>query len=1015
MADHVSVASSVYSLAGGERPDFLKSLIFGGVLKDAPLGSVIPGAYKNGPRVKLRNYMRWAKTDPDFTTKIGLPWTRLDGYLEVDHETVRANIPPDTGQSVDKVEIALVGEADVSYWVLQYLCQAHPDDDFGIDSSYSFEFNKDKNVVTITFADSHTEAFTVSGFAADGWYLYARYVPALPEVFGPTAWDLLYTTLPEGTDFQDTSGYLVDSQHMTAFTANLGYRQKRVTTASDGRAPVEVISATSKSNTIAQLNTVYFQDNFKGQGPGAADSVYSERHWLETDLTYFVSDWIPDDQVHVSHETVGGVTFTYTTTGEFQTFLPIRKTKNGSSEVVHKEWLPPQYFIYQLGTGNAALDALFSGTEDVLPDDTFYPPIPFRYNNKAVGPEGTGAIQWEINVGAFLNINKQTLQVYGGPVAEVDAIELDIGSMGSNPFSYFVQSKPGYLGDLGQVVQAGNCKFRIISDASLPTVSGQTEFTDWMPLLAPPVPHFPPTDDPDRTPEEDAAFDAAEAVERATAAAIYPTCKTAFRKATGARFGDVQDTILNNPKIRDIDHVLTTFGVALNTTDNASRRYLYKFFSYLNTIAPGFSAADEAQWYLDWQASRDSELVYNLWKVTQTVGLGNVFQVPATAPYRAIPWQTLKIASVLDGVSNYRIDLKWAFITEELAQPGQFKSGVVKDDCEVWIIADPVAEYREVDADNPDGFNQRIAILWQDTDTTFRKLTITGLQHVNHVYKGMKITTTAKQALEATGADSPFIVPLHEATYDSMSMVDGTQMGISCAYLVFNCYEVKKEQWYETTAFKVILIVAIIGVSIALALVSGGTSLGAGGALVVGVLTGAGLSTVAAIVITAIAEVLVAMLISFLIDKGSVALFGEKWGHLIGMILSTVLFLGVGAAGSGASLTDVLSSPSTWMSLGMATGSGVATVLEASAKEIAEGTAKELAKISEQAAEVQRRYDEEFGSKKIDASLINKYISDLTERPEEFLQRTLMTGSDIVELTLRAVSSFAEDRLRLER
>jgi hypothetical protein len=44
---------------------------------------------------------------------------------------------------------------------------------------------------------------------------------------------------------------------------------------------------------------------------------------------------------------------------------------------------------------------------------------------------------------------------------------------------------------------------------------------------------------------------------------------------------------------------------------------------------------------------------------------------------------------------------------------------------------------------------------------------------------------------------------------------------------------------------------------------------------------------------------------------------------------------------------------------------------------------------------------------------VSQLLNELAEKPEVFLQRTLMTGSDIVNATLAQVDDFVEDRLRL--
>jgi hypothetical protein len=150
--------------------------------------------------------------------------------------------------------------------------------------------------------------------------------------------------------------------------------------------------------------------------------------------------------------------------------------------------------------------------------------------------------------------------------------------------------------------------------------------------------------------------------------------------------------------------------------------------------------------------------------------------------------------------------------------------------------------------------------------------------------------------------------------------------------------------------------------------------------------------------------------LAWLIGQASTALFGDKWGPLVGAIVTTIATMGL-AAGPG--FLELLSKPEGWMPIIMATGAGAAKTMEVQAQELADSTAKMMEAYGAKNAEIARMSAEEFGSG-IDLSLVSKYIDETTERPENFLQRTLMTGSDIVEVTLRAIERFTDDNLRLE-
>lgn len=472
---------------------------------------------------------------------------------------------------------------------------------------------------------------------------------------------------------------------------------------------------------------------------------------------------------------------------------------------------------------------------------------------------------------------------------------------------------------------------------------------------------------------------------------LYPTAREAFRRAYGLNFDQVQDKIMDeeqNPNLDDIDYIYSVQAVTFNTRENAGRKYIFKLFELAYLGTSNHSPSGKLNWFIQWEN--------NAW----------ASQTP--------PWKSLKVESLVEAVSNFRTQIKWAFMNKTTG------TGLLKPDArvdEVWfeVLPDPVTSRPYPSSYEFRGFSQEVALCWQETGDSWKKFVITGLQYNNYVYQFDHTVVTAKQALQLTDKDSEFLVPLHETVFNSLSLVDALQVGSSCSWLVFNCLEIHKAEWYESGWFKVILVVVIIAVSVVAALVTGGTSLGVGGAAVAGVLTGSGLGVVAALIIAAAVDVLAGILISYLIGMVANEIFGDKWGPLIGAIVSFVFSFGLNV-GSITEAISALSSPNTWIALATATGNGVAGYVQGQANQVAEETAKMLQGISEQSAEVQRKYSELVGgvNNGIDLGVLNQYRSDLTERPADFFARTLVTGSDIAEITLRQIADFTRNNLKLD-
>lgn len=464
----------------------------------------------------------------------------------------------------------------------------------------------------------------------------------------------------------------------------------------------------------------------------------------------------------------------------------------------------------------------------------------------------------------------------------------------------------------------------------------------------------------------------------------YPLCKKAFRKAFGGDFDKVQEKILDNASIDDIDFVYATFAVALNTKDRSSKLYIYRFLEYLLHNTNNMSAADEAQWLSDWDE--------------------DVSRPP-------IPWKELQWSSIRTGVGMFRTALKWAFLHEEFGTgTGPGKPNAKQGDIWWTTTIRPLLNYPP---DENDGFNQRVRLTWQTSPNTWRRLTIIGFQYNNWVYRTTQTMTRAIDAILDTTKESSFLVPMHEVLFEDLPTLDKIQVSLNCNFLVFNCYIVDEQEWYESDWFKGLVIVVIVAVSVVAAVFTGGNSLGVGGAAIAGLLGGAGLSAAAALIIAAAVEALAGILIAFLITEVSTALFGEEWGPIIGAILSFVVSFGM-SAGSISEAINALSKPDVWIGLATATGNAASAYMQSQAMQIAEDTAKMLEEYSQQTAEVQRQYQELMAGNPngVDLGVLNRYIQETSEKPSDFFKRTLATGSDVVEITLKQIEDFAKINLQ---
>lgn len=495
---------------------------------------------------------------------------------------------------------------------------------------------------------------------------------------------------------------------------------------------------------------------------------------------------------------------------------------------------------------------------------------------------------------------------------------------------------------------------------------------------------------------------------------IYAQNIKAVKKAMNTKYSKILNSIKENDSIGDVDYAYISFGVALNTKENASKKYIYKFFQGLMQNAGG-SAGEYNAWRVAWNAADLTQKNWVTWKNAQSNPLNPLFgkPEPARQPYPASPVRNVVIQSPL----AYDMRISWDAIAESVGA-GKAWAGAKSGDIRLELGS--VTDYEELLISGGlvgtrPAQRSFVTITWQDSDTTWRTIGVWNLYHDNVIYKGKAVNTSAADAL-SDPEESGFIIPLHEGVFKSMSLKDSTQMSMSNAYIVFNCYKVVKQKWYQTSWFKVVLVIIVIIITI--------VTWGSGGAAGAGLLgtaasVGAALGFVGvmAIVIGAIANALAAMLLSQIIMMGASKLFGDKVGAVIGTFAAIfAVSYGTSLANGGTMATAFtsLSSAQGLMRLTIAAGNGFAQYMNADSADIIAANEKLLENYKETSLEIAKLFDQNlgFGSAMIDPMMFVD-VNDtkhtfVPEPPDTFLSRTLMCGSDIAEMTNSMLTNFVE-------
>ena len=455
--------------------------------------------------------------------------------------------------------------------------------------------------------------------------------------------------------------------------------------------------------------------------------------------------------------------------------------------------------------------------------------------------------------------------------------------------------------------------------------------------------------------------------------AQYKTSKQLL-KMVGLNLEDLGKSVEDNPNLKDIDYCFVVFGVRLNTTSPEGKAYLFRFFQYLRSISHVTSAQ-----YKSWEDG------YYKKYGESSVGM------PTT--------NSVEIYSPKARADNYDIKLQWQYIDTRLV------TGMVKPGASPGTVTVQMGGSKtELDLGNDMVLDASILLVRRQVDAnTYEELEIAGLTYENFIYKGKSIIITAHDAMSDPDEDG-FIIPLNQADIRAMPLGELTNLAYQCMHIVFNCYKVVKKKWYQTGIFKVVIVVAAI-VVVAL---SWGAGTPAATAMTTAAFSVAAALGATGILLTYLAATLYVMsmiVISAILTKVSTEAFGKKWGPIIGMIAAAM----VAKIGS----PDLTKAPSYLTASNVIKATSAVT--ESYLERQMEGIQKDL---------VQVQADYKTGMEKIE-EMTQKFlgtnvdlidIQGLTEaswqlqyeHPDDFLTRTLMTGSDVCTITTGMIEHFAD-------
>lgn len=888
------VFSDIYNMAGdiNNRPNYLKTVIFDQTMfkNRESYGEALRDSYLPSAGITMRRVVPYARK-LNYYNKIGQSNASIRIPKVLDNSKIR-EVLEYRFNKILRIFSSEIGNADVEWWGIRYLLDNAPD---RIDEIMDIDYQQETEDILISFYESEEskEAYETLQFDVDDLdvdpmseYLYVTYA----EDGEPVTVDSEYGEDETVVVFPSVAGYgdvVSDESTPTLFEW-------------EDTVQIEDIYPTYSDIQSTQTSSSETQDiriRSYTKTDVDADIGTNDRPTRKTTNVQLTNTWLLVPEVTTKSQIFP--TFTRITTTTVYSLVPIKKAKVSWELVETFSMNKQKVFIYQRGTGDGALDALFSAT---LEEGGYFPVIP---------------------------------------------VKVDVKS-GKKPVSVFI--------DRDNIVHSGK-----------------------------PVSHLQ---------------------------GMYTLNKKVFKKISGNKNGyqKILDGLRENKDAGGINNIYVMHAVPLNTPENAGKKYLYHFFDHISSLSPN-ADSEFASYQGLWNEAHASAVAYGEWLDAQGDRDNPLFGTvePGIRPYPQMPATSVSLRLNTAFRLNYTVS--WGSIVKS-SGTGKALSGMKSG--EVRIRKSKANRLELVFGNNgsfifKNFFSSRssevVEIIYQEKADSWVSVKVYGLRSDNVINRGKGISTKAHDALDDK-EETELLIPVNNAVYSSMRLLDRTQLGVTMSYMVLNYYAEYKQKWYERSFGKAFIMIVLVVITVMTfgAAAPATTSIGTMLAVAVGA-TG-----VAALIIATAVNALVGMIVSRLITKATVAVFGEKIGMIIGVILSMAVMNGMNSyLDTGTvNIMDSFTAPNL-IKMGASISNDMAQTMQKEAANIVksmEGAQAEFQAVSDQLSEL---YENEFSDRatfdplkfleKSENSQINY------ELPESFFARTLLTGSDIADLSNKAIEA----------
>lgn len=511
---------------------------------------------------------------------------------------------------------------------------------------------------------------------------------------------------------------------------------------------------------------------------------------------------------------------------------------------------------------------------------------------------------------------------------------------------------------------------------------------------------------------------------------LQDAAEEAYWKLTGARLSKLIPQLEDHEQLGDMDHMFLLPAVTLNAADTPSQTYLYEFFRSLIDLQVSNTTLDD--FVADARNKRVTSAAWRRWKRANdgdgspTNPSWNKIAPALEAVFNDVPDRN-EIHIRMPGLPQFDFIISWTGIeeTQHVGNAARFDANQTRPLLKLgeYLIVPmaPVTAW-DLGMDYYDYLQHvkqtwsRFAILRQHSKRRYSKIVVTGLMHQNFVYGDKSVRIYAEDVIEEED-ESGFLIPLHYPTLRKVGALKGAELAGVSTYLVINSYKQVKQKWYQRGFFKIVMFAVSIAISVisagaGLATVSGilGTNAAVGAAL--------GASAATAAMVGAVANGIASVILTTILSKISVLVLGEKWGAILGTIVSMVaLQVGKSLVTTGSFNVDwnVLFRPENLTKLTDAVGDAYSRWIAADTADIMQDMQNLGEEYVEKTKELEKLWNENLGMTNVvvDPMMFSDATEQFGERSASFLGRTLLTGSELAELSRAMVTDFVAISLEL--